>query len=102
VTPGIRGYSGTLFGYRTEFPAGPFALAMAARVPIYPLFILRIGRRRYRLLTCSPIEVRRTGRDRDEDIQKAIDAWSQQLESVIRASWFQWFTFDPFSPELAA
>jgi predicted LPLAT superfamily acyltransferase len=102
VTPGIAGYPGTLFGHRTEFPAGPFALAMAARVPIYPLFILRIGRRRYRLLTCSPIEVRRTSRDRDEDIQNAIDAWSAELEKVIRGAWFQWFTFDPYSPELAA
>jgi len=102
VTPGISGHPGTLFGRRTEFPAGPFALAMAARVPIYPMFILRIGRRRYRLLTCSPIEVRRTSRDRDEDLKKAIDAWSAQLEKVIGASWFQWFTFDPYSPELIA
>jgi predicted LPLAT superfamily acyltransferase len=102
VTPGIATHAGTLFGRRTEFPAGPFALAMAARVPIYPLFILRMARRRYRLLTCPPIEVRRTGRHRDEDLKNAIDAWSAQLESVIRAGWFQWFAFEPFSPELAA
>lgn len=102
VTPGIATHAGTLFGRRTEFPAGPFALAMAARVPIYPLFILRIARRRYRLLTCPPIEVRRTGRHRDEDLKNAIDAWSAQLESVIRTGWFQWFAFEPFSPELAA
>jgi predicted LPLAT superfamily acyltransferase len=102
VTPGITGYPGTLFGRRTEFPAGPFALAMAARVPIYPLFILRVARRRYRLLTCSPIEVQRTSRDRDEDMRKAIDAWSAQLERVIRDSWFQWFTFDPFTAERTA
>ena len=102
VTPGIASYPATLFGHRTEFPAGPFALAMAARVPIYPLFILRTGRRRYRLLTCRPIEVRRTSRHRDEDLQNAINAWSAQLEQVIREGWFQWFAFDPFSPELAA
>ena len=102
VTPGIAGYEATLFGHRTEFPAGPFALAMASRAPIYPLFILRTGRRRYRLLTCPPIEVRRTSRDRDEDLQSAIHAWSAQLESVIGQWWFQWFEFDPYSPELRA
>jgi predicted LPLAT superfamily acyltransferase len=102
VTPGIAAYPGTLFGHRTEFPAGPFALAMAARVPIYPLFILRMGRRRYRLLTCPPIEVRRTSRDRDDDLKNAINEWSARLEDVIGHGWFQWFAFDPFSPELAA
>ena len=102
VTPGIAGYTAMLFGHKTEIPAGPFALAMAARAPIYPMFILRAGRRRYRLLTCRPIEVRRTSRHRDEDLQNAINAWSAQLESVIRESWSQWFAFDPYSPELAA
>jgi phosphatidylinositol dimannoside acyltransferase len=101
ATPGVASYKAKLFGCATEIPAGPFALAMASRAPIYPLFILRAGRRRYRLLTCPAIEVRRTSRHRDEDLQNAIDAWSKQLESVIRDSWSQWFAFDPFSPELA-
>jgi lauroyl/myristoyl acyltransferase len=102
VTPGVAGYKAKLFGHTTEIPAGPFALAMAARAPIYPMFILRTGRRRYRLLTCPAIEVRRTSRHRDDDLQNAIDAWSHQLENVIRDSWPQWFAFEPFSPELAA
>ncbi|MGZ4778566.1 MAG: LpxL/LpxP family acyltransferase [Thermoanaerobaculia bacterium] len=102
VTPGIATHPGTLFGVPTEFPAGPFALAMAARVPIYPMFILRVARRRYRLVTCAPIEIRRTSRNRDEDLQNAIDAWSAQLETVLREGWYQWFAFEPYSPELAA
>jgi len=102
VTPGIAAYATTLFGHRTEIPAGPFALAMASRAPIYPLFVLRVRRRRYRLLACPPIEVRRTSRNRDEDLQTAIDAWSRQLESIIRESWWQWFEFETYSPELAA
>ena len=102
VMSGIATHAGTLFGRRTEFPAGPFALAMAARVPIYPLFILRVARRRYRLVTCAPIDVRRTARHRDDDLQNAIDAWSAQLESVIRTGWFQWFAFEAYSAELAA
>jgi phosphatidylinositol dimannoside acyltransferase len=99
VTPGISTLPATLFGKATMLPAGPFALAMAARVPIYPLFIVRMGRRRYRLVVAKPIEVVRT-RDRAEAFQRAMDTWTRELESVIRTAWFQWFTFAPFSGEL--
>ena len=101
VTPGITSYPATLFGKRTEIPAGPFALAMAARVPIFPMFIVRLGRRRYRLMTCAPISVERVGRKRDETLQRAIDSWAGQLETVIREGWYQWFAFEPFSQELS-
>jgi predicted LPLAT superfamily acyltransferase len=99
VTPGISTLPATLFGKATLLPAGPFALAMAARVPIYPLFIVRKGRRRYRLVVGKPFEVVRT-RDRAEAFQRAAGEWTRELEAVIRAAWFQWFTFEPFSPEL--
>lgn len=95
VTPGISALPATLFGRAVQFPAGPFALAMAARVPIYPLFIQRRGRRRYRLVVAPPIEVLRT-RDRAEAFERAIAQWTRELESVIRDSWFQWFAFEPF------
>jgi len=99
VTPGISTLPATLFGKATLLPAGPFALAMAARVPIYPLFIIRMGRRRYRLVVGRPIEVVRT-RDRAEAFQRAMGEWTRELESVIRTTWFQWFNFAPFSQEL--
>jgi len=101
VTPGIGGLPATLFGKRTQLPAGPFALAMAARVPIYPLFIVRMGRRRYRLVAAKPFEVTRT-RDRAEAFERATQIWTRELEAVVRESWFQWFTFEPYSEELAA
>lgn len=98
VTPGIASLSATLFGKPTAVPAGPFALAMAARVPIYPLFIFRLGRRRYRLVTGAPFEVVRT-RHRHEAFERAVAEWTQRLETVVGAAWFQWFNFEPFSPE---
>jgi len=101
VTPGISALPATLFGKPARLPAGPFALAMAARVPIYPLFIMRIGRRHYRLVVGKPIEVVRT-RDRSEAFELAVAQWSRELESVIHRAWFQWFTFQPYSEELAA
>ena len=100
VAPGIATLPATLFGTRTEVPAGPFALAMAARKPIYPVFVVRRGRRRYRLVTCAPIEVAR-GADRDAAFAAAVGEWTARLEEVIRGAWQQWFAFEPFSPELA-
>lgn len=100
VTHGVSGIATTLFGKAMSIPAGPFALAMAARVPIYPCFVIRLGRRHYRLLTCEPIEIVRS-RDRDADFARAAGAWTARLERVIREHWHQWFTFEPYSPELA-
>lgn len=100
VTPGIASLEATLFGKPMQFPSGPFALAMAARVPIYPLFIFRMGRRRYQLVTGEPFEVVRT-RNRDEAFAGAAAEWSRRLESVVATAWFQWFAFEPFSPKAA-
>jgi predicted LPLAT superfamily acyltransferase len=101
ATPGIASVPARLFGKETQIPAGPFALAMAARVPIFPLFVVRRGRRRYRLVTLDPIVVERRGRERDEDMRQAIDRWCALLEEVIRDSWYQWFHFEPFAKDRA-
>ena len=101
VTPGIATLPATLFGKPTEMPAGPFALAMAARVPIFPLFVIRRGRRFYQLVTREPIFVERRGRDRDADLKRAIDLWTAELERMIRGTWWNWFMFEPFSKEPA-
>jgi len=101
VTGSIGSLPATLFGKQTAVPAGPFALALAARVPIYPVFVVRLGRRRYRLITSRPIEIVRS-RNRDDDFARAVGQWTDELERVIRACWFQWFTFEPHWPEQAA
>lgn len=98
VTPGIAALPATLFGRKTEIPAGPFALSMAAHVPVYPLFIFRLGRRRYRLLVGEPFEVKRL-RDRSQAFEQAVSHWTGQLEAVVRSAWFQWFFFHPFSQD---
>jgi len=100
VTEGISDLPATLFGKSTRLPAGPFALAMAARVPIHPIFIVRLGRRRYRVVAFPPITIVST-HDRDAAFSEAVAAWTCELEDVIRMWWYQWFTFEPFSPELS-
>ena len=89
----ISGLPATLFGKAVQVPAGPFALAMTARVPIYPIFVVRRGWRRYRLLAATPIEIVRS-RDRDADFAAAAQAWTATLEQVIRDAWQQWFMFE--------
>lgn len=93
----ISGVPATLFGLDVELPAGPFALAMAARVPIYPIFVIRRGWRRYRLHAAPPFEVVRT-RDRDADFARAAARWASTLEQVIRDGWQQWFAFEDMAP----
>jgi lauroyl/myristoyl acyltransferase len=102
VTPGIASVEATLFGKRTQIPAGPFALAMASRVPIYPMFVMRAGRRSYRLVARQRIDLVRTSRNRDDDIRRGVETWIVALEDAIRSGWQQWFTFEPYSLELAA
>jgi lauroyl/myristoyl acyltransferase len=101
ITPGISALPATLFGRKSNIPAGPFALSMAARVPIYPLFIVRLGRRSYRLVVGAPFDVQRT-RDRAVGFEQAVAQWTRELERVVRDAWFQWYTFEPFAEKDAA
>jgi lauroyl/myristoyl acyltransferase len=101
VTAGISALPTTLFGRPAQIPAGPFALAMAARAPIFPVFVVRRGRRRYQVVAREPIEIVRSA-NRGEDFDRAVKRWTAELESVIGSKWYQWFAFEPFSPERAA
>lgn len=101
VTPGISELPTTMFGKPMRVPAGPFALAMASGAPIHPLFLVRCGRRRYRVIACPPITVA-PNRDRQVAFSEAVTVWTRELENVIRSRWYQWFMFHPFSPEPAS
>ena len=92
----ISGVPATLFGKAVELPAGPFALAMTARVPVYPVFVVRRGWQRYLLRAEAPFEIVRS-RDRDADLAAAARAWTAVLEQVIRDGWQQWFAFEEFA-----
>ena len=101
ITPRIATLPATLFGKKMRVPAGPFALSMAARVPVYPLFIVRLGRRRYRLIVCAPFDVKRTA-DRSAAFEQAVAQWTRELENVVGPGWYQWFTFEPYAEDAAA
>jgi len=94
---GGRTVATTLFGRPFQVPAGPAALARTARVPMLPVFALRVGRRRFRLVFGAPIEVPRT-RDRDADFAAASAAMVQAIEAAIRRAPHQWFVFRTLWP----
>ena len=99
VIPGVASAEVELFGKRVPLPSGPFTLALVAQVPIYPLFFVRAGYRRYRIVTRAPICLSRTDRSRDEDIATGMNAWCDVLRSRRSPQyWHQWFALVPILP----
>jgi KDO2-lipid IV(A) lauroyltransferase len=86
-----------LFGNSFPLPAGPAVLARTAGVPMLPVFALREGRRRFRLVFRPPIEVARTA-DRGADLEAAMGSVAGEIEYAIRRAPEQWFVFRPLWP----
>jgi lauroyl/myristoyl acyltransferase len=93
--PGVAHATGKLFGHDIEIPTGPFTLGLVAQVAIYPLFIVRAGYRRYRIIVREPIVVERSDEGRDAAIALALSRWCVVLDAVIGQYWHQWFALVP-------
>jgi lauroyl/myristoyl acyltransferase len=88
-----------LFGREAELPTGPFILSQIAEAPIFPLFIVRVGYRHYKIIVREPIVCESKGATRDENVSAALQQWSATLQDVIGDHWDQWYAFVPtFSP----
>ncbi len=86
---------GQIFGRQLRLPKGPFALAMAAGVPVWPLFIIRDGWRRYRIQMSEPFAIAATRAQRERAMREGVATWCGELEGVLRDAWYQWFVFEP-------
>jgi KDO2-lipid IV(A) lauroyltransferase len=89
---GSRTVAAALFGRPLDLPAGPVALARTAGVPVLPVFAIREGRRRYRVVFRPPILVPATA-DRGNDLGSAAQAIAREIEDAIRRAPHQWFVF---------
>ena len=78
--------------YAYDLPEGPVALARLADVPLLPVFVLREGRLRYRIVFREPIRVPRTS-NRREDTASAAAELATAIEWGIRERPHQWFCF---------
>ena len=85
---------GAMFGREMMLPKGPFALAMACRAPVWPMFIIRDGWRRYRIRIGERFDVSAGRESRDGAMASAIAVWCGELQAVLRGSWQQWFVFE--------
>ncbi len=82
-------------GFHINIPKGPFVLALTSRASILPLFAVRLGRRRYRVVILPEFVCERTSRDHEEAVRQAACQWVEILMPVVRKYWFQWYVFEP-------
>ena len=85
---------GVMFDRGVRLPKGPFALALAGKSPLWPLFIIRDGWRHYRIRVGKKFEVSNDRRNREQAMTNAIALWCAELEVVLSLAWFQWFVFE--------
>jgi lauroyl/myristoyl acyltransferase len=83
----------TLFDHTVSLPSGPFFLSLVAPAPIYPLFVVRLGYRQYKIIVREPIMCTRTTGSREADIAAPLINWSRVLELLIAEHWTQWYAF---------
>lgn len=84
----------TFFGREFRLPAGPAALSRVSGVPLLPVFCLREGRLRYRIVFRDPIHVHAEG-ERDAAIAEATRQLGREIEWAIRNEPYQWFALGP-------
>ena len=77
-----------------RFRRGAVEAAVAANVPIVPVFIVRIGWRRYRAIAHEPFQWTGDPRDKNAAQNAAARWWSACLRKVVEQHWYQWFVFE--------
>ena len=85
----------TMFGRRTHFLGTPALLAYLTGAPLVPIFLVREGRGRFRVLPEEPIIVDRS-RPRDLQVELAAQRVATLLESQILARpecWYQFYRY---------
>lgn len=82
VTPGLV----------MRLPKGPLFLARATGAPCFPLFIVREGWRKYRVIVLPEMRLPLRKRGVEDD---AARIWAETILGVVRCHWRQWYVFEP-------
>jgi KDO2-lipid IV(A) lauroyltransferase len=78
-----RGLFVPLFGLRCSTSAGPATLALRARAPVLPMYVLRDAPDHHRVFVEPPLDLQPTG-DRRRDVFEATAHMNRALERIIR------------------
>ncbi|MBK1817825.1 lysophospholipid acyltransferase family protein [Luteolibacter yonseiensis] len=79
-------------GLTMRLPKGPLFLARATGAPCFPLFIVRDGWRRYRVIVLPEMELPPRKRGDDDEAAKV---WAGTILNIVRRHWRQWYVFEP-------
>ncbi len=79
-------------GLNMRLPKGPLYLARATGAPVYPLFIVRDGWRRYRVIVRPELNLPPRIRGPQDT---AAPLWAETIQTIIREHWRQWYVFEP-------
>jgi lauroyl/myristoyl acyltransferase len=82
------------FGRKAPFQVGPFHLARAAGVPLWPVFSVQEGRKQYKLLASNLYRIPR--RADDAVLASVMNDVVGLFEKRVRQYPFQWFQFQDF------
>ena len=85
----------TFFGRRTLFLRTPALLAYMTGAPLLPCSVVRLPSGRFRVRPGTPILVPHDV-DRDVAVQRAAQAFADQLEACIRETPHCWYQFYPY------
>lgn len=80
-------------GLSWTLPKGPFVLPLAARAACLPVFVNRIGPRRYRV-RFLPLEPPWENRDKEAGTRHLAARWTSHLAAAIRENPSQWLAFE--------
>jgi lauroyl/myristoyl acyltransferase len=79
-------------GLVMRLPKGPLFLARATGAPCFPLFIVRQGWRRYRVIVLPEMRLPPRRRGVEDDASRI---WAETILGVVRRHWQQWYVFEP-------
>lgn len=79
----------SFFGRAARTPIGPALLHLKLGSPLVPMVILRNGDDKYKIVVKPELEFEPTG-DKNEDIRKLTQEYTEILEQIIRENPSQW------------
>ena len=89
---GVRSLKGTLLDAEATFPAGPFLIASRLKVPVLFVYVMKESQLHYHLYA-QVAEVK------SRDTQALLDAYTENMEQMLRKYPLQWFNYFNFWDE---